>query len=173
MFGIGKNKPSDYEKKMFQMADIFGSEASVPITENRAFRSGMTQLEDRDEKTKKAYDNRQAVTGGTDEANLANRSRSNDNFNRGLQRLLSFAQNEKNRMRGMEMDALSRGENARANRKRQDAANLSSIFDPLSQATSAFTMSQMMGVGGAAGEELSKKAKTQLDIEPAGGWGGL
>jgi len=153
--GIGKNKPTQQERRLLSMADLFGAEASRPLTETRAFKSGMSVLGERDKKNRKAIDNQSAVTGATDEAKLATIQDSNESLNTGLQRLLDYAERSRAINRSQEMNALNMGSQLAQNRRVQSMQNLNSIFDPLSAATKAFTMSDLFDFTG-AGDKKSE-----------------
>lgn len=146
-FGLGKSKPSKYEKKMMNMADIFGEESTLPITETRAFQSGKSQLDARDEDNRRAINNASAVSGATDEAKLANMQNSNESYNRGMQNLLGYAERVRNRNRGQYMNLLGSLEGLKSNRQNRRSQQLSSILDPLSQAGQAMYMADMLESG--------------------------
>ncbi|MEX0660494.1 MAG: hypothetical protein WEA58_11475 [Balneolaceae bacterium] len=149
----GGSKPSDFENRLGRMADIFESDAAAPITENREFKSGKTLLDQRDRDNRKMINNQSAITGGTDEAKLANTESANESYNQGLNQLLSIASRFKDRSQDRHLNLLGAAENARANRVSQYGQNLNSILDPVSEAGKAFAMADLF----ANPKKMSKK----------------
>lgn len=145
---LGKGgKPSEYEEQLFRMADIFGSAASVPLTETRAFKSGMSILDEKDDENRRAINNASAVSGSTDEARLANMQDSNENLNRGINRLLEFAKRAKDRNQRLQLSYLGAGERARQNRLNQRQKQFGAVLDPLGEAAGSFAMADLFGPG--------------------------
>lgn len=143
VLGLGKSKSSPEEQKLFQMSELFGSESSVPLTETTAFKSGKSILDQRDRDNRKAINNQSAVSGATNEAKLASMNASNRSYNDSLQRLLSYAQGQKNRNQSMYLNTLGALNTMRNQRQAQNEQRWSSILDPISQAGQSMMMADI------------------------------
>lgn len=168
---FGGSKPSAYEKKLRSMAEMMGTEAFQPATDTRAYQSGKSQLDARDDDNRKAINNQSAVTGATDEAKLATIDSSNKSYNQGLQNLLSYADQVKNQNQQKYLNIIGAQEGARAGRVQQYNQNLNNIMDPLSNAMTAFSMADVF-----SSKKPSSSGHLAVDRDynnpNAGFWGG-
>ena len=137
---LGNRRPSGFEKRLNRMADIFESEGSKPITENRDFKAGMKLVGERDKRNRRAIDNRSAVTGATDESRIATLQSANEQVDANIGRLLQNAQRYRELMQNRALRTRGMKEQAKQFRNQQFGQKLNSIVQPLGQAMNAFNM---------------------------------
>lgn len=140
-----KSRPSNFEKSLLRMADIFEQDATAPLTENREYKTGKAALDERDRLNRRRINNRSAITGGTNEAKIATMDSSNRSYSNALNQLLNFASRFRDRSQNRYMNTLSAAEAARQGRVGQFNAQMNSIMDPIGEAGRAFAMADVFG----------------------------
>ena len=139
----GGSRPSEFENRLGSMAGMLEEQAFQPVQNTTTFKTGKSQLDERDRDNRKAIDNQSAVSGSTDEAKIASMDGANQSYNRGLQDLLSYSQRVRDQNQQRFLNVLGAQEGARQNRTQQYNQNLNSILDPLQQAGQAFAMADV------------------------------
>lgn len=132
--GIGKAGQSDLEKQLMSMAEVFKAEGMAPVTETTAFKTGQSQLDNRDRRNRTAINNSAAGSGATDEAKIATMGSANDSYSQGLMQLLNYATQIRDQNRGRYLNTIGAADSAKNARIGRNNQAWDSILGPLSQA---------------------------------------
>lgn len=170
MFG---NKPTEFEKKMSSMAQMFEGEAAKPINENREFKSGMKIAERYDQDNRKAINNQSAVTGSTDEAKLGMMESANRARDEQVNRILQNAARYWDLMQNKAVRTFGVASQLNNQRNQQFGERMNAITEPLGKSIAAYFGSKNFG-DDEKDKEKEKQAQTdrQYFNPDAGFWGG-
>jgi hypothetical protein len=158
--------PSPYERQLSRYAQMFDAEASVPLTDNRMFQSGISQIDERDRRNRQAVTNRAAATGGTDESRIASMQSANQAYNSAFQRLMDSAQRYRNLMRNRHMQTLGQQEQAGHFRNMAFNEDVDRIVQPLGRTINSFLLSDIFKSPGKVNPAPEVNAPNALNLLP-------
>lgn len=146
LFG-GRGQKTAYEKEIGKLSQMFKTQYDLaqdnPL-ETDALKSQKKVLDEAFDQRKKNLESRSVVTGATDEARLAGQESLNRTYDRSLQRLLGQSQQVANQNLSQYINALGTGDQLRRGREGMQMQKIQSIFNPLSQATNSFLLSDAL-----------------------------
>ena len=136
--------PSAYEKKLGQLADYLGEQASQPFLQTSQGRSGMRMLDEADERSRKRTTSQGIRTGQSDEARLAGVDSANRAYASGVNRLVQGADRHQEAMMSRQVNMLGAGEGARQGREAQWQRQIQGIVQGLGGAAQGYTNYRML-----------------------------
>ncbi len=141
--------PSAYEKKLNQLSDYLGDQASLPSLQTTQGRSGMRMLDEADERNRQQAKSQGIRTGQTDEAKVAGMDSANRAYASGLNRLMYGADRHRNRMMSQQLNVLGAADRARQGREAQWQGQIQGITQGLGGAAQGYSnyklLSQILG----------------------------
>ena len=141
---INPSKPTGYEKKLAKLAEMFGNQASMPVTQNSAFTEGKSVLDAKDKKNRKNVANMTGAGNVTNEVKLTAMNNANDSYAQAISRLIGNAQRFKQAMTGQQINAMSLQENAKQGRLANRQSNTASFIQPMQSAINSFLFSDLV-----------------------------
>lgn len=142
---LGGDRETEYQQELSSMADLFKEQASAPVTENRAFKSGKQQLDRADERRRDRIEESSAATGSTNEADLAATGEANEVYSDSLNQLMGRARQYRDQMRTRYLNTLGAEQKADRAADQRFARKVNQITKPFGAASRAFLMSDMFG----------------------------
>jgi hypothetical protein len=134
---LNPSKPTDIENKLGKMAGVFENDATSPITDNRVFQEGITQLNSFDKRNREQGENIAGAGNVTQDAKLSVMQGANDTFANAFNQLFRSAQRFREFSQGKFMNTLALQDNFKQQRLGRRQQNTASIIQPLTQATGA------------------------------------
>lgn len=136
--------PSAYEKKLGQLADYLGEQASLPYLQTREGRSGMRMLDEADERNRQQATSQGIRTGQTDEAKLSGVDSANRAYASGVNRLIHGADRHRGRMMSQQMRLLGAAEQAKMGREQEWQQQIQGISQGLGGAAQGYSNHRML-----------------------------